>query len=48
MDTGFGESPALSITDWVARIVLWAGGAVIVLSGSYAIIESAMRGTGLM
>jgi hypothetical protein len=48
METDFGETRALSITDWFACIVLWAGVAVIVLSGSYAIVESAMRGTGLM
>ena len=48
METDFGEASARSIKNWFAAIVLWVGVAVIVLTGSYAILESAFRGIGLM
>ena len=42
------ETAARSINDWFARIVLWVGVAVIGLTGSYGIVESAFRGIWLM
>jgi hypothetical protein len=48
METDFGKTAALPITDWFAAVALWAGVAIIALTGSYAILDSALRGTGLM